>query len=178
MIEDVRNPMMNWPKNSSIASATGQRRTSGAMHGESTARRRIGICSGPRDAGAWKTGQTSLPGADLRHDGPGPPGLGDYRLIREVGSSGGMAIVYEAEQVPREARMAVEVLPAHAARADGSSYVFVVRHTPPLDCTTPTSCLSLKLHTHGGVHFYAIQFIHQGRVSMIWLRSFIACGFE
>src|SRR5688500_12398957 len=53
-----------------------------------------------------------LAGLDLLHrpdPSAPPPRLGDFRLLRELGS-GGMGVVYEAEQVSLGRRVAVKVM--------------------------------------------------------------------
>ena len=142
---------MNWPKNSSIASAPASSRTSRTMHGD--------IRSSPTKSGIsfpalemlerGKPDEDIFAGQVLGRDGATPQVLGDYRLIREVGR-GGMAIVYEAEQVSLGRHVAVKVLPAHAARDTTALLRFrrEARSAARLHHTA-TSCLSLKLHTTG-----------------------------
>jgi serine/threonine protein kinase/tetratricopeptide (TPR) repeat protein len=97
-------------------------------------------------------------GLALRPAGTGSECLGDFRIIREVGR-GGMAVVYEAEQVSLGRPVALKVLPL-AATLD----------TKHLQRFHNEARAAAGLH-HGnivpvyfvgserGIHFYAMQFI-------------------
>src|SRR3989442_3243600 len=103
---------------------------------------------------------------NLSHSGPasgftpeGPLGeLGDFRLIREVGR-GGMGIVYEAEQISLNRRVALKVLP-YAATMDPKQLQRFKNES--------RAAASLRhehiVHVYGvgcerGVHYYAMEFI-------------------
>ena len=49
---------------------------------------------------------------EVRGTGLHPETLGDFRILREIGT-GGMGTVYEAEQISLHRRVALKVLPAH-----------------------------------------------------------------
>jgi serine/threonine protein kinase/WD40 repeat protein/tetratricopeptide (TPR) repeat protein len=97
--------------------------------------------------------------ARSREDGFSPGGLlGDFHILREVGR-GGMAVVYEAEQVSLNRRVALKVLPLaatmdprqlerfrHEARAAG------LLHHPHI---VPV----YGVGTERGIHYYAMQLI-------------------
>jgi serine/threonine protein kinase len=84
--------------------------------------------------------------------------LGDFRLLREVGR-GGMGIVYEAEQISLDRRVALKVLPFAAAIDPRQLQRFQVE----------AKAAAFLHHTHivpvhavgcdRGVHYYAMQFI-------------------
>jgi serine/threonine protein kinase len=102
------------------------------------------------------------------NDEPGSPGaensgrclgvLGDFRILREVGR-GGMGVVYEAEQVSLNRRVALKVLPFAAAMDSQQLRRF----------KTEAQAAAQLHHTHivpvhsvgceRGVHYYAMQFI-------------------
>jgi serine/threonine protein kinase/Flp pilus assembly protein TadD len=84
--------------------------------------------------------------------------LGDFRLIREVGR-GGMGIVYEAEQISLNRRVALKVLP-YAATMDPKQLQRFKNES--------RAAASLRhehiVHVYGvgcerGVHYYAMEFI-------------------
>lgn len=49
---------------------------------------------------------------------PRPQHVGEYRIVRRIGE-GGMGVVYEAEQDSPRRRVALKLIPAHRATADG-----------------------------------------------------------
>jgi serine/threonine protein kinase len=101
---------------------------------------------------------------------PRPGGLGqlgEFRLLREVGR-GGMGVVYEAEQVTLQRRVALKVLPFAAAIDERRLQRFKnealaaahLRH----ENIVPVHAVGADL----GVHYYAMQFIEgQSLASLI-----------
>jgi WD40 repeat protein/serine/threonine protein kinase len=94
------------------------------------------------------------------HAGTGQP-LGDYRIIREVGR-GGMGVVYEAEQLSLNRRVALKVLPFAAAldsrqlqRFKNEAHAAAHLHHQNIVPVHGVGC-------ERGVHYYAMQFI-EGR---------------
>jgi serine/threonine protein kinase len=84
--------------------------------------------------------------------------LGEFRLLREVGR-GGMGVVYEADQISLQRRVALKVLPLAAAIDDRRLQRFKnealaaahLRH----EHIVPVHAIGTDL----GVHYYAMQFI-------------------
>ena len=89
----------------------------------------------------------------------GPPGqLGNYRLLREIGR-GGMGVVYEAEDVLINRRVAVKLLPFAAlldqkqiARFQNEARAAGQLHHPHI---VPV----YSVGTDRGIHYFAMQFI-------------------
>jgi serine/threonine protein kinase len=84
--------------------------------------------------------------------------LGDYRIVREVGR-GGMGIVYEAEQISLNRRVALKVLPLaatmdprHLQRFHNEARAAAGLHHTNIVPVYFVGC-------DRGVHFYAMQFI-------------------
>jgi serine/threonine protein kinase/WD40 repeat protein len=87
-----------------------------------------------------------------------PGVLGDFRLLREVGR-GGMGVVYEAEQVSLNRRVALKVLPyaatmdpRHLERFRHEARAAALLHHPHIVPVHGVGC-------ERGVHYYAMQLI-------------------
>src|SRR5215813_4722049 len=107
----------------------------------------------------------SAPGG--RADGFGPPGagegpvprqLGEYTLLREVGR-GGMGVVYEAVQESLGRHVALKVLPG--GTLGGPTHLERFRREARAVARLHHSNIVpvFGVGQHGGVHFYAMQFI-------------------
>jgi serine/threonine protein kinase/WD40 repeat protein/tetratricopeptide (TPR) repeat protein len=106
------------------------------------------------------SGESALSGlaSGSAEEAPVPGVLGDFRIVRELGR-GGMGVVYEAEQLSLDRRVALKVLPLaatldpqqlarfrHEARAAG------LLHHPHIVPVYGVGC-------ERGVHYYAMQLI-------------------
>ncbi len=107
--------------------------------------------SSPRDLG----------GIEASGPGPGPGLLGDFRILREIGR-GGMGVVYEAEQISLDRRVALKVLPM-AAALDVKQLQRFQLEAHAAACLHHTNIVPVHaVGSERGVPFYAMQFI-EGR---------------
>jgi eukaryotic-like serine/threonine-protein kinase len=85
--------------------------------------------------------------------------LGDYRVVREVGR-GGMAVVYEAEQVSLGRRVALKVLPnlPNLNETLLRRFELEARAAARLHHTNIVPVFGVG--EEGGLHYYVMQFIH------------------
>jgi serine/threonine protein kinase/WD40 repeat protein len=84
--------------------------------------------------------------------------LGDYRILREVGR-GGMGVVYEAEQISLNRRVALKVLP-FAATLDAKQLQRFKNEAQAAACLHHTNIVPVfAVGCERGVHYYAMQFI-------------------
>jgi WD40 repeat protein len=84
--------------------------------------------------------------------------VGDYRILREIGR-GGMGVVYEAEQISLGRRVALKVLPGHAA-GDRNSLERFHREAKAAARLHHTNIVPVhEVGREGDVSFYAMQLI-------------------
>jgi serine/threonine protein kinase/tetratricopeptide (TPR) repeat protein len=84
--------------------------------------------------------------------------LGDFRLLREVGR-GGMGVVYEAEQISLNRRVALKVLP-FASTLDSRQLQRFKNEAQAAACLHHTNIVPVfATGVERGVHYYAMQFI-------------------
>jgi serine/threonine-protein kinase len=84
--------------------------------------------------------------------------LGDFRIIREVGS-GGMGVVYEAIQVSLNRRVALKVLPFAAAMDPTQLRRFQTEALAAAQLHHTNVVPVYSVGCERGVHYYAMQFI-------------------
>jgi serine/threonine protein kinase len=87
-----------------------------------------------------------------------PRELGDFRIIREVGR-GGMGIVYEAEQISLDRRVALKVLPFAATMDPRQMQRFQNEARAAASLQHPHIVPVHAVGCERGVHYYAMQFI-------------------
>jgi serine/threonine protein kinase len=107
-----------------------------------------------------RSGQASFPLAfDAASDaGPALRTLGDFRIVRELGR-GGMGIVYEAEQVSLNRRVALKVLP-FAATLDPRQLQRFKNEAQAAAQLHHTNIVPVfGVGSERGVHYYVMQFI-------------------
>jgi tetratricopeptide (TPR) repeat protein len=96
------------------------------------------------------------PGTDT--DGESGRSLGDYRLLREVGR-GGMAVVYEAEQVSLGRRVALKVLPFAAVLDPKHLQRFKNEAMAAAHLRHKNIVPVYGVGCERGVHYYAMQYV-------------------
>jgi serine/threonine protein kinase/Flp pilus assembly protein TadD len=84
--------------------------------------------------------------------------LGDFHLLREIGR-GGMGIVYEAEQVSLNRRVALKVLPFAATLDERRLQRFKMEAQAAAQLHHPNIVPVYGVGCERGVHYYAMQFI-------------------
>lgn len=92
--------------------------------------------------------------------------LGDFRILRQIGR-GGMGVVYEAEQVSMQRRVALKVLPLAGLLNEPSTQRFQneVRAAAALD--HPNIVSVYMVGEDRGVHYYAMQLIRGRSLSEV-----------
>ena len=84
--------------------------------------------------------------------------LGDFRLLREIGR-GGMGIVYEAEQISLNRRVALKVLPFAATLDERRLQRFKMEAQAAAQLHHPNIVPVYAVGCERDVHYYAMQFI-------------------
>ena len=85
--------------------------------------------------------------------------IGEYRILREVGR-GGMGVVYEATQASLGRRVALKVLPPHAFVSEQQRERFRREAQAAARLHHTNIVPVFGTGEEGGVHYYAMQFIH------------------
>jgi serine/threonine protein kinase/tetratricopeptide (TPR) repeat protein len=108
-----------------------------------------------------RPGPPAVVGAVARSAAGSPWGLGEYRIVREIGR-GGMGVVYEAEQLSLGRRVALKVLPP-GALGDARQVERFQREARAAARLHHTNIVPVfAVGEEGGTHYYVMQYI-EGR---------------
>ena len=88
--------------------------------------------------------------------------LGDFRIIREIGS-GGMAKVFEAEQMSLRRKVALKVLPQHLSFSDSAVGKFRREAEAGGRQSHPGIVAVYSVGEHEGMHYIAQELVKDGR---------------
>ena len=92
--------------------------------------------------------------------------LGDFRILREVGR-GGMGVVYEAEQVSLDRRVALKVLPFASVLSPRQLQRFKNEARAAASLDHPNIVHVYSVGNERGVHYYAMQFVDGDTVAQV-----------
>jgi hypothetical protein len=95
----------------------------------------------------------------LSADGAATKQLGDFRLIREIGR-GGMGVVYEAQQISLDRRVALKILPFAALLDEKQIARFRVEARAAAQLQHSHIVPVYAIGCERGVHYYAMQLIN------------------
>ncbi len=95
---------------------------------------------------------------DLADEPPDYGILGDFRILREIGR-GGMGVVYEAEQISLERRVAVKVLPFAGVLDEQRLQRFKNEARAAAGLSHPRIVPIYAVGSDRGIHYYAMQYI-------------------
>jgi serine/threonine protein kinase len=84
--------------------------------------------------------------------------LGDYRILRELGR-GSMGVVYEAEQISLERRVALKILPFASAIDPRQRQRFLIEAQAAAQLHHPHIVPIFAAGCEQGIHFYAMQYV-------------------
>lgn len=118
----------------------------------------------PTLASLEQLGENTAGGAPVV-DFKAPEKLGDYRIIREIGR-GGMGVVYEAEHETMRRRVALKTLPVSKSKENYTKrFLREARAAGQLHHTNIVPVFEVGVS--GGIHFYAMQFIHGQNLDVV-----------
>ena len=103
-------------------------------------------------------GGASQPAAPRREDASDERRLGDFKLIREIGR-GGMGVVYEAQQISLDRRVALKILPFAAVLDAKQIARFKNEAHAAAQLDHPNIVPVFAVGVERGVHYYAMRLV-------------------
>jgi eukaryotic-like serine/threonine-protein kinase len=113
----------------------------------------------------WPSSNASFASATL----PKAAVLGDFRIVREIGR-GGMGVVYEAEQLSLQRRVALKVLPQAAFLDDGRLARFELEARTAATLEHPHIVPIFSIGCEQNVHYYAMQLIRGVSLAELYIQ--------